>query len=89
MTLSHDRPTILTPPEHPPVCCTQKTITVPPKVNGKTAQEHDYPSPEHRASYNRRTAAERTNATLKDSAAGNLTRGSCRLTDLTGKSLLW
>ena len=48
MTLTHDRPTILDPPEHPPVCCTQQTITVPPSVNAKTAQKHDYPSPQHR-----------------------------------------
>jgi hypothetical protein len=39
MTLSRDRPEILTPPEHPPACCTQQTITVPPEVNAKTAQK--------------------------------------------------
>jgi hypothetical protein len=31
-----DRPEILTPPEHPPACCNQQTITVPPEVNAKT-----------------------------------------------------
>ena len=30
MTLDRDRPEILTPPEHPPACCAQQTITVPP-----------------------------------------------------------
>ena len=88
MTLPLDRPTILDPPEHPPTCCTQKTITVPPSVAAKTAQKHDYPSPEHRASYNRRTAAERTNASVKDPATTNLARGFCRLIDLPGISLL-
>lgn len=88
MTLPHDRPTILHPPEHPPVCCTQTTITVPPSINAKTAQKHDFPSPEHRASYNRRTAAERANASLKDPATSNLARGFCRLTDLPGITLL-
>ena len=83
MTLAHDRPTIHTPPEHPPACCVQQTITVPPTVNAKTAQKHDYPSPAHRTSYNRRTAAERTNATIKDAATTTLNRGSCRLTGLT------
>jgi hypothetical protein len=83
MTLSHHHPTILEPPEHPPVCCTQKTITVPPSVNAKTAQKHDYPSPQHRASYNRRTAAERTFATLTDRATNDLSRGWCRLFGLT------
>ena len=36
MTLDRDRPEILTPPEHPPACCTQQTITVPPDVAAKT-----------------------------------------------------
>lgn len=83
MTLPHHRPTILDPPEHPPVCCTQQTITVPPSVNAKTAQKHDYPSPQHRTSYNRRSAAERTFATLNDRSTNDLSRGWCRLTDLT------
>jgi hypothetical protein len=83
LTRPHQHPTILDPPEHPPVCCTQKTITVPPSVNAKTAQKHDYPSREHRLSYNRRTAAERTFATLTDRATNDLSRGWCRLTGLT------
>ncbi len=83
MTLPHDRPQVLKPPEHPPACCQQQTITVPPTVNAKTAQKHDYPSPQHRASYNRRSAAERTFATLTDRATNDLSRGWCRLTGLT------
>ena len=83
MTLPYDRPTILDPPEHPPVCCSQQTITVPPHVNAKTAQKHDYPSPAHRTSYNRRTAAERTFATITDPATTNIARGWCRLMGLT------
>ncbi|MGH3265673.1 MAG: hypothetical protein ACRDNS_27190, partial [Trebonia sp.] len=83
MTLPHHRPTILTPPEQPPTCCQQQTITVPPSVNAKTAQKHDYPSAAHRHSYNRRSAAERTFATLTDRATNDLTRGWCRLTALT------
>ncbi len=39
MTLDRDRPEILQPPEHPPACCTRRTITVPPEVNAKTAQK--------------------------------------------------
>jgi hypothetical protein len=83
LTLPNDRPTILGPPEHPPICCTQQTITVPPTVNAKTAQKHDYPSPAHRTSYNRRTAAERTFATLTDRATNDLSRGWCRQMGLT------
>jgi hypothetical protein len=87
LTLPNNRPTILDPPEHPPVCCTQQTITVPPSVNAKTAQKHDYPSPAHRASYNRRTAAERTFATLTDRATNDLSRGWCRQMGLTAIAL--
>ena len=36
MTLGRDRPEILTPPGHPPACCTQQTITVGPQVAAKT-----------------------------------------------------
>jgi len=42
--------TLLLPPRDPhpsfapATCCVQKTITVPPSVNAKTAQRHDYPS---------------------------------------------
>jgi hypothetical protein len=82
MTLSRDRPEILTPPEHPPACCNQQTITVPPEVNAKTAQKHDYPSAAHRRSYARRTGAERTFATAKDPASNNIARGWTRLTGL-------
>ena len=39
-TLAHNRPEILGPPEHPPVCCVQVSITVPPSVNAKTRQKH-------------------------------------------------
>lgn len=83
MTHPYDRPQVLNTPEHPPACCTQKTITVPPSINAKTAQKHDYPSRKHRTSYNRRTAAERTFATLNDRSTNDLSRGWCRLTGLT------
>ena len=83
MKLDRSRPEILTPPRHPPACCTQQTITVPPQVAAKTRQKHDYPSPEHRRSYARRTSSERTFSTLKDPATSNIARGWCRLTGLT------
>ena len=87
MTLNRDRPEILTPPRHPPACCTQQTITVPPNVAAKTRQKHDYPSPAWRRSYARRTGAERTFATIKDPATTNIARGWCRLTGLTPLTL--
>jgi hypothetical protein len=83
MRLNRDRPEILTPPEHPPACCTQQTLTVPPEVTAKTAQKHDYPSKAHRHSYARRTGAERGFATAKDPASNDISRGWCRLMGLT------
>jgi hypothetical protein len=82
LALEHTRPEVLAPPEHPPVCCSQQTITVPASVNAKTAQKHDYPSPEHRRSYARRSAAERAYATVKDPASNDISKGWCRLTGL-------
>ena len=83
MLLDRDRPEILHPPEHPPACCAQQTITVPPDVLAKTAQKHDYPSAAWRRSYSRRTGAERGFATAKDPAASDISRGWCRLMGLT------
>jgi hypothetical protein len=83
MTLPRDRPEILTPPEHPPACCTQQTITVPPDVAAKTRQRHDYPSAPWRHSYQRRTSAERVFSTIKDPATTTIARGWCKLMGLT------
>jgi hypothetical protein len=87
MRLDRDRPEILQPPEHPQACCTQQTLTVPPQVNAKTAQKHDYPSAAHRRSYARRTGAERGFATTKDPATNDIARGWCRLTGLAPLTL--
>ena len=88
MTLTRDRPEILTPPEYPQACCTQQTITVPPDVAAKTRQKHDYPSAAHRQSYARRTGAERTFSTAKDPATNNIARGWTRLMGLA-PLMLW
>jgi hypothetical protein len=88
MTLDRDRPEILTPPKHPQSCCTRQTLTVPPQVNAKTRQKHDYPSAAHRRSYARRTGAERGFATAKDPASNNISRGWCRLMGLAPLTLL-
>ena len=87
MTLDRNRPEILTPPEHPPACCTQQTLTVPPGVTAKTRQKHDYPSAAHRRSYARRTSAERAFSTIKDPATNTISRGWCRLMGLTPLAL--
>ncbi len=88
LSLGYQRPQILTPPGHPPPCCTQQTVTVPPEVHAKTAQKHDYPSKAHRRSYARRSAAERTFSTAKDPASNDISRGWCRLMGLTPIALL-
>ena len=88
MTLTRDRPEILTLPRHPPDCCAQQTLTIPPQVAAKTRQKHDYPSAAHRRSYARRTGAERTFSTAKDPASNNIARGWTRLMGLT-PLMLW
>jgi hypothetical protein len=87
MLLDRDRPEILTPPENPPACCTQQTLTVSADVAAKTRQKHDYPSKAHRRSYARRTGAERGFATAKDPASNNTARGWCRLMGLAPLTL--
>ena len=83
MTLSRDRPEILTPPQHPPTCCAQHTLTVPPEITAKTRHKHDYPSAQRRRSYRRRTSAERGFSTIKDPATTSVARGWRRLPGLT------
>ena len=88
MALAPSRPEILSAPEHPPTCCTQLSISVPPSVNAKTRQKHPYPSAAHRYSYGRRAAAERSNATVKDPASNDIARGWCRLMSLVPMTLV-
>jgi len=88
MTLSRDRPEILAPPKHPQACCTQQTITAGPQVAAKTRQKHDYPSQAWRRSYARRTAAERLNSTIKNTATSSINRGWIRLMGIT-PLMLW
>lgn len=87
MQLTLEHPEVVCPPEHPPTCCTQVTITVQPQVNAKTAQRHDYPGKAWRRSYARRSAAERSNARIKDPATVDVARGWCRVMGLTPMSL--
>jgi hypothetical protein len=87
MRLGVRRPEVFDPPAPPPPCCAQVTIRVGPEVNAKTAQRHDYPSAAHRRSYARRTAVERSYATLKDPATNDISRGWCRLMGLVPLSL--
>jgi hypothetical protein len=87
MTASLERPEVLSPPEHAPSCCTQVTITVPPGVNAKTTQRHDYTSKPWRRSYARRSASERANARIKDPATIDVARGWCRALGLVPMSL--
>ena len=87
MALSYSHPSVLEPPEHPPVCCCQQSLTVAPSVNAKTRQKHDYPAKTWRRSYARRSAVERSNSRIKDPATINVDKGWCRLMGLVGPSL--
>ncbi len=87
MRLDYSHPEVLTPPEHPPVCCTQQSITVPPAVNAKTRQKHDYPGRAWRISYARRSAVERSNSRIKDPASIDIEKGWCRVMGLVTPSL--
>jgi len=82
MSRPYDRPEVASAPGHLPTCCSQQTMTIAPSVAEKTAQRHPYPGPEWRASYGRRSAAERASATLKDPARVSIERGWCRLMGL-------
>jgi hypothetical protein len=88
MALERSRPEVLAPPEHPPACCAQQTTTASPEVAAKTRQKHDYPSQAWRVSYQRRTAAERLNSTIKDTATTTIDRGWIRLMGVT-PLMLW
>lgn len=87
MALPLTRPEVSSAPEHRPACCAQQTLTVPVHVAAKTTQKHDYPSRNHRLSYARRTAVERTFSTTKDRASNDMTRGWCRVMGVTAISL--
>jgi hypothetical protein len=87
LTLAFDRPQVIDPPAERPCCCVQATLTVPPEVNAKTAQKHDYPSRAHRQSFARRTAVERAYSTMKDPASTDVTRGWCRTTSMCALAL--
>ncbi len=90
MAASADRPSVLSPPgPNLEACCRQQTITVPPQVNDKTRQAHDYPSAAHRVSYARRTAAERTYASMTDPSTGGVRRGWCRLFGLAKNTFMY
>jgi hypothetical protein len=58
-------------------------------VNEKTRQKHDYAGPAHRDSYARRTAAERTYASLADPSVGGIRRGWCRLFGRAKNTLMY
>jgi hypothetical protein len=89
LALSYERPSVSPPPTELPRCCAQVSITVAPQVNEKTRQKHDYAGPAHRDSYARRTAAERTYASLADPSVGGIRRGWCRLFGRAKNTLMY
>jgi hypothetical protein len=90
LALSANHPSVLEPPAGElGRCCAQLSITVPPQVNEKTRQKHDYPSALYADSYARRTAAERTYASLSDPSTGGIRRGWCRLFGLAKNTIMY
>ena len=89
LNLSFSHPSVTQAPSSPPRCCRQRSITVAPQVNDKTRQKHPYPSPVHRRSYARRTAAERAYARLADPAGEGVRRGWCRLFGTAKNTLMY
>jgi hypothetical protein len=85
--LPHTFPSVTQPPKHPPACCTQGTITVPPTVSPKITQKLVYFTPEWRLTYRRRTAIERAFSDIKNDAHLNLRRGAIRVMGRTKISL--
>jgi hypothetical protein len=89
MALDYTHPEVGSPPEEPPTCCVQKTISVPVEITAKTAQKHDYPSKAHRSSYTRRTASERTFSWIQDPATAGVRRGWSRLFGCAPNALMY
>ncbi len=89
MAYDYTHPEVVSPPEEPPTCCTQKTISVPVAIDAKRRQKHDYPSKAHRFSYNRRTGSERTYSWLQDPATGGIRRGWSRLFGRAPNALMY
>jgi hypothetical protein len=87
--LDYTHPEVGTPPEEPPTCCTQKTISVPVEIDTKRRQKHEHPSKAHRISYNRRTASERTFSWFQDPATGGIRRGWSRLFGRAPNALMY
>jgi hypothetical protein len=87
MALDYSHPSVLEPPDHPPTCCVQQSVTIPPQVNARTRQKHDYPGKAWRRSYARRSAVERSNSRIKDPATVDVAKGWCRLMGLVGPSV--
>lgn len=89
MALDYTHPEVASPPEGPPTCCTQKTISVPVSIDTKRRQKHDYPSKAHRLSYNRRTGSERTFSWFQGPATGGIRRGWSRLFGRAPNALMY
>jgi len=89
VALDYTHSEVVSPPEEPPVCCTQKTISVPVSIDTKRRQKHEYPSKAHRLSYNRRTGSERTFSWFQDPASGGIRRGWSRLFGCAPNALMY
>lgn len=89
LALDYTHPDIATLPAGEPLCCVQKTVSVPVEIWAKTSQRIDYPSGAHQRSYARRVAAERTYGWLATVATIGIRRGWSRLAGTTKNALMY
>jgi hypothetical protein len=76
-----------TPPDDPPPCCTQATITVPNEHNVRIRQKHPYGTTKWKAAYNRRPHVESANSLIKTHFAA-VRRGYMHVFGLAAQALL-
>lgn len=87
--LDYTHPGIAAVPAGTPLCCVQKTLSVPVEICAKTSQRIDYPSNAHQRSYARRVGAERTYGWLATVATIGIRRGWSRLAGTTKNALMY
>jgi hypothetical protein len=88
MTLPLALPKVMSPPEDPPACCEQRTITVPGDIDAKSRQRHYWGSREWISSFSRRSRVEGWFGNLKNDSTEALNRGSFRVMGLCKTSIM-
>jgi hypothetical protein len=88
MALPLAQPKVIDPPDEPPTCCTQRTITVSGDIDGKARQRHYWGSRDWIKAFSRRSRAEGWFGNLKNDSTEALDRGCFRVVGLAKTSLM-